>query len=66
MDEPTINEERMKAFAKIFENDIFPIIIGEDGKGLERLEKLIVEKRTAIEERNRIKEQNVTNERGDL
>ena len=49
----TINTKKMNAFIEKFENEIFPMIKGEDGKGVERLKKIIEEKRKQLAERQK-------------
>lgn len=49
----TINTKKMTAFIEKFENEIFPMIKGEDGKGVERLKKIIEEKRKQLAERQK-------------
>lgn len=50
-DKPKINPEKMDQFIDHFKKDIFPLIQGEDGKGVERLRVIVEEKRKAVEER---------------
>lgn len=49
----TINTKKMAAFIEKFENEIFPMIKGEDGKGIERLKKIIEEKQQQLAERQK-------------
>lgn len=46
-----INEERMKEFTRFFEEELFPTIVGEDGKGVERLRVLVKQRRIEVEQR---------------
>lgn len=49
----TINAKKMNAFIEKFENEILPKIKGEDGKGVERLKKIIEEKQQRLAERQK-------------
>lgn len=46
-----IDKEQIKEFAKDFTEEIVPIIVGEDGKGIERFKKIVEGKRQAVEKR---------------
>lgn len=46
-----VNEERMKKFMDEFERTIFPTIKGNDGEGIERLRKVVEEKRIRVNKR---------------
>ena len=50
-DKPKINPEKMDKFIDHFKKDIFPLIQGEDGKGVERVLTIVEEKRKIVEER---------------
>lgn len=56
-DKPKINPERMDEFIDFFQKELFPLIQGEDGKGVERLRLIVEEKRKAVEERAAYREQ---------
>lgn len=49
----TINTKKMVAFIEKFENEIFPMIKGEDGKGIERLKKIIQKRKRELAERQK-------------
>lgn len=57
----TVDKEKVKEFAEYFNKEIYPVIAGEDGKGVERFAKIVEEKRKAVEarkaKRNQQKEQ---------
>ena len=50
-DKPKINPEKMDQFIDFFNKELFPLIQGEDGKGVERLRVIVEEKKKAVEER---------------
>lgn len=47
----TLDEKNIKEFGKQFEEKIFPTIKGEDGKGIQRLKKLVENKREEVQKR---------------
>ena len=47
----TINQEKMKEFTEIFDKEIFPTIKGEDGEGVNRLKKIVENKREEVRKR---------------
>lgn len=44
-------DKKLKEFSEIFEEKILPIIIGNDGKGIDRLKVAVERKRKDVEER---------------
>jgi replicative DNA helicase len=50
-----LNENRMKEFVDEFEQKIFPTIEGKDGEGVNRLEKIVEEKREQVLNRKKMK-----------
>ena len=66
LDKPKVNEEKMQAFCEVFEKEILPVIVGEDGKGVDRLRAILDEKRKEVEKRKQAREANLHNKGGDL
>lgn len=48
-----INEKNMEEFQKQFIEKTFPAIKGKDGKGIERLKKIVEDKKKDVQERKR-------------